>query len=37
MANNFCQKLLFVFYMYLGFVVLLFKNEYFDFGNSKGL
>jgi hypothetical protein len=26
-----------VFFLYLGFVVLLFKSEYLDFGNSKGL
>jgi hypothetical protein len=26
-----------VFCLYLGFVVLLFKSEYLDFGNSKGL
>ncbi len=26
-----------MFCLYLGFVVLLFKNEYLDFGNSKGL
>ncbi len=37
MANNFSQESVFVFFLYLGFVVLLFKNEYPNFGNSKGL
>jgi hypothetical protein len=37
MANNSSQESVFVFCLYLGFVVLLFKNEYSDFGNSKGL
>jgi hypothetical protein len=37
MANNSSQEYVFVFCLYLGFVVLFFKNEYPDFGNSKGL
>ncbi len=37
MANNSFQKFVFVYCLYLGFVVLLFKREYPDFGNSKGL
>ncbi len=37
MANNSSQKPVFVFCLYLGFVVLLFKSEYPDLGNSKGL
>jgi hypothetical protein len=37
MTNNFSQESMFVFCLYLGFVVLLFKSEYLDFGNSKGL
>jgi hypothetical protein len=36
-ANNFFQEFVFVYYLYVGFVVLLFKSEYPDFGNSKGL
>jgi hypothetical protein len=31
------SKSMFVFCLYLGFVVLLFKSEYPNFGNSKGL
>ncbi len=37
MANNFFQEIMFVFCLYLGFVVLLFKSEYPDFGNYKRL
>jgi hypothetical protein len=37
MTNNYSQDFVFVFCLYLGFVVLLFKSEYPDFGNSKGL
>jgi hypothetical protein len=37
MANNSSQDFVFVFCLYLGFVVLFFKNEYLDFGNFKGL
>ncbi len=37
MANNSFQKSVFVYCLYLGFVVLLFKSEYPNFGNSKGL
>jgi hypothetical protein len=36
-ANNSSQEFVFVFCLYLGFVVLFFKNEYPDFGNSKKL
>jgi len=36
-ANNSFQESGFVFCLYLGFVVLFFKSEYPDFGNSKGL
>jgi hypothetical protein len=36
-ANNFFQESMFMFCLYLGFIVLLFKNEYPDFENSKGL
>jgi hypothetical protein len=36
-ANNYFQKSMFVFCSYLGFIVLFFKSEYPDFGNSKGL
>jgi len=36
-TNNSSQESMFVFCLYLGFVVLLFKSEYLDFGNSKGL
>jgi len=36
-ANNSSQESVFVFCLYLGFIVLFFKNEYLDFGNSKGL
>jgi hypothetical protein len=36
-TNNYSQKSMFVFCSYLGFIVLLFKSEYLDFGNSKGL
>jgi hypothetical protein len=36
-ANNCFQEFVFVFCLYLGFVVLLFKSEHPDFGNSKGL
>jgi hypothetical protein len=36
-ANNSSQESMFVFCLYLGFVVLLFKSEYLDFGNSKRL
>jgi hypothetical protein len=36
-ANNFSQKSVFVFCLYLGFVILFFKNECPDFWNSKGL
>jgi hypothetical protein len=31
MANNSSQKFMFGFYLYMGFVVLLFKSEYPDF------
>jgi hypothetical protein len=34
--NNF-SKSVFGFCSYLGFIVLLFKNEYPDFGNFEGL
>ncbi len=37
MANNSFQESMFVFCLYLVFVVLLFKSEYPNFGNSKGL
>jgi hypothetical protein len=37
MVNNSFQESMFVFCLYLNFVVLLFKSEYSDFGNSKGL
>ncbi len=37
MANNSSQKSMFGFYSYLGFIVLLFKSKYSDFGNSEGL
>jgi hypothetical protein len=37
MFNKFFQEFVFVFCLYLGFVVLFFKSEYPDFGNSKGL
>jgi len=36
-TNNFSQEFVFVFCLYLGFVVLLFKSEYPNFGNSKVL
>jgi hypothetical protein len=36
-ANNSSQEFVFVFCLYLGFVVLLFKSEYLDFVNSKRL
>jgi hypothetical protein len=36
-ANNSFQKYVFGFCLYLGFIVLLFKNEYLDFGNSERL
>jgi hypothetical protein len=36
-ANNFSQEFVFMFCLYMGFIVLLFKSEYLDFGNSKGL
>jgi hypothetical protein len=36
-ANNSFQKFVFGFYSYLGFIVLLFKSKYLDFGNSEGL
>ncbi len=36
-ANNSSQEFLFVFCLYLGLFVLLFKSKYLDFGNSKGL
>jgi len=37
MTNNFFQEFVFVFCLYLDFVVLLFKNKYPNFGNSKRL
>ncbi len=37
MDNNYSQKSMFVFCSYLGFIFLLFKSKYLDFGNSKGL
>jgi len=36
-TNNSFQEFMFVFCLYLDFVVLLYKNEYPNFGNSKGL
>jgi hypothetical protein len=36
-ANNSFQESMFMFYFCLGFVILFFKSEYPDFGNSKGL
>ncbi len=36
-ANISFQEFMFMFCLYLGFVVLLFKSEYLDFGNFKGL
>jgi len=36
-ASKSFQKSVFEFCLYLGFIVLLFKNEYPNFGNSKGL
>jgi hypothetical protein len=36
-SNNSSQEFMFVFCLYLDFVVLLYKNEYLNFGNSKGL
>ncbi len=37
MANNSSQKFVFVFCLYMGFIVVIFKSEYPKFGNSKGL
>jgi len=36
-ANNSSQEFVFMFCLCLGFVVLVFKNEYPNFGNSKRL
>jgi len=36
-ANNSFQESMFVFCLYLGFVVLFFKSEYPNIGNSKRL
>jgi hypothetical protein len=36
-ANNSSQKSVLGFCSYLGFIVLFFKSEYLDFGNSEGL
>jgi len=36
-AINSSQKFVFGFCLYLGFIVLLFKSEYLDFGNFEGL
>ncbi len=36
-SNNSSQEFMFVFCLYLDFVVLFYKNEYLNFGNSKGL
>jgi hypothetical protein len=36
-GQQFFQESVFVFCLCLGFVVLFFKSEYLDFGNSKGL
>ncbi len=33
MANNFFQESMFVFCLYLGFVILLFKSEYPNFAS----
>ncbi len=37
MANDSSQKSMFGFCLYLGFIVLFFKSEYLNFGNSKEL